>query len=168
MKDLLTNMGIGYQKAAEQYKPWTMQQEQVKLYQQHQEKRRILYPGTSQLEGEEIPVHLIEFFERHRKEEEKQEPWEQAIELQRRKREAIEELEKKLEATNQGGWQATSGIRLKQRTIVKLEEILQGRIMEMTNTITCRSTEELIDQNNIMQVINDEQVRGIIINANNL
>ena len=131
--------------AGQRYKPWSNQD----MNMEDIEKRRLrdlpLYTGVSTIGQEEVPVHLVEFYERHngRMQEqlvppkERKDSWELAVELQRRKQTAIE----KVRTAVGKEWKANSGIRLKLNTVRRIEEQLKGMIGEWGRTITNRSTD---------------------------
>ncbi|MCP4055716.1 MAG: hypothetical protein GY739_22275, partial [Mesoflavibacter sp.] len=92
MKELLTKLGLRLEKPNKKNKPWYMQEEEVVRTVRKKIRELPLYAGISEIGGEEIPVHIIEYFERNKGKDSKEEPWEEAIALQKRKREKIESL----------------------------------------------------------------------------
>ncbi len=85
MKELLTKLGLRLEKITKNSKPWYMQEEETEKVERKKVRELPLYAGISEVGGEEIPVHLIEYYERNNSKDKKDEPWEEAIALQKRK-----------------------------------------------------------------------------------
>ncbi len=121
IKNALAEIGVEMKHINEQnYRPWKLQEGEEDKIKRKQQRQLPLYPGVSILDGLEIPVHLIEYYERNKGEIEEEEAWEKATALQKKKEEMIQELERQ----GDKGWQANSGVRMKQKGIRKIEEIV--------------------------------------------
>ena len=145
MMEILKNTDLEIKRNSETYKPWTIQNSKEEIKEKIEKMDLPIYQGQMELEGIKVPTHVVEYFQRREETEERIEPVTKAIMLMKRRRDAIEEIEKetgkKLEESE--------GIRLKRSTIKKLEDITKSKLIELRTTVTNRSTELIVSQKEI-------------------
>jgi len=113
--------------------------------------------SSTQVRGVEIPVHLVEFFDRHPEERrEGKEGWQMAVEM--KKREAG-----KLEKIGDARLQGNTGIRIREGTIKRLEELARKDLVEWAMTVLNRSTEDLVGDKEIIK--GDTKGKLLLING---
>ena len=159
MQGLLKNLDLTMEKTEEKYKRWS-EQDQIQTIQEEKEHRNSpICNITREIGGIKLPAHLIDYYEMHKEElEPGQEGWEKALEKQREKQNQVEVMKEKGQIV-----EASTGIRLKPSTIRNLERLTGTKVAEWGVSIENRSTENLLNNNMILE---KQQNRNQIILIN--
>jgi len=138
-----------------QYKKWRLQGQSLDLSEAGKEHKLSLYQEVHKLNGREVPVHLVEFFDRHPEEgnREGKQGWEMALRMKEEEARRVEEAEGR-------GLKANTGVRVRGKVIRRLEEVAGKDSVEWGITIKNRSTEDLVGDT---EIINGETAGKMLL-----